>query len=139
MFIFWKIWRALFSCNHHFRISPFSLLPAIHIRRQAGRPTYTYMPLCVLIEKMLHELTLTSLTLSGICCQRNHFTLGWKFTKLFATWRSGKKWYWFLFIFIFIYDGSSYHIETSPLICIANQWTGFYTIGTSVMNELKIF
>ena len=26
-----------------------------------------------------------------------------------------------------------YHIETSPLICTANQWTGFYMIGASVM------
>ena len=28
-------------------------------------------------------------------------------------------------------------IETSPLICSANQWTGFYMIGTSVMKELR--
>ena len=28
---------------------------------------------------------------------------------------------------------ASYHIETSPLIWRANQWTGFYMIGTSVM------
>ena len=27
-------------------------------------------------------------------------------------------------------------IETSPLICSANQWTGFYMIGVSVMKEL---
>ena len=30
----------------------------------------------------------------------------------------------------------SYRIETSPLICRANQWTGYYMIGTSVMKEL---
>ena len=30
-----------------------------------------------------------------------------------------------------------YHIEISPLICRANQWTGFYMIGTSVMKELR--
>ena len=30
----------------------------------------------------------------------------------------------------------SYHIETSPLILSPNQWTSFYTIGTSVMKEL---
>ena len=30
-------------------------------------------------------------------------------------------------------DGSPYHIETSPLIYRANQWTGFYIIGTSVI------
>ena len=34
------------------------------------------------------------------------------------------------------HDGGSYHIETSPFICSANQWTGFYMIGTSVMKEL---
>ena len=28
-------------------------------------------------------------------------------------------------------------IETSPLICRANQWVGFYMIGTSVMKKLK--
>ena len=29
-----------------------------------------------------------------------------------------------------------YHIETIPLICKANKWTGFY-ITASVMKELK--
>ena len=29
-----------------------------------------------------------------------------------------------------------YHIEASPLIGRANQWTGFYIIGTSVIKEL---
>ena len=29
-----------------------------------------------------------------------------------------------------------YHIETSPLICTGNQWTGFYMKGSSVMKEL---
>ena len=33
---------------------------------------------------------------------------------------------------------SSYHIETSALVSSGNQWTGFYMVGTSVMNELKI-
>ena len=33
------------------------------------------------------------------------------------------------------HDGGPYHIETSPLIRNANQWTGFYMIGTSVMKE----
>ena len=27
----------------------------------------------------------------------------------------------------------TYHIETSPLICRANQWTDFYMLGTSVL------
>ena len=34
-------------------------------------------------------------------------------------------------------DGGHYHIKTSPLICSANQWTGFYMITTSVMKELN--
>ena len=33
----------------------------------------------------------------------------------------------------------SHHIETSLLICRANQWTGFYMIGASVMKELIFF
>ena len=35
-----------------------------------------------------------------------------------------------------LHDGGRYHIETSPLICKSNQWTGFYMEGTSVMKEL---
>ena len=31
-----------------------------------------------------------------------------------------------------------YHIETSPLICPANPWTGFSMITASVMKELTI-
>ena len=34
------------------------------------------------------------------------------------------------------HDGGRYHIETSPLICSANQWTGFYMISASVMKGL---
>ena len=34
------------------------------------------------------------------------------------------------------HDGRPYHIETSLLTCRANQWTGFYMIGTFVMKEL---
>ena len=36
-----------------------------------------------------------------------------------------------------LHDGFLCHIESSPLICRANQWTGFYMIGTSVMKELN--
>ena len=32
-----------------------------------------------------------------------------------------------------------HHIETSPLVCRANQWTGFYMITASVMKELICF
>ena len=32
---------------------------------------------------------------------------------------------------------SPYCIETSPLTCYANQWNGFYMIGTSAMKELN--
>ena len=35
-------------------------------------------------------------------------------------------------------DGGRYHIETSPLICRANQWTGFYMISASVTFTGKI-
>ena len=35
------------------------------------------------------------------------------------------------------HDGGPYHIQTSPLVCRANQWTGFNMIWTSVMKELK--
>ena len=35
------------------------------------------------------------------------------------------------------YDGGPYHIETSPLISRANQWTGFYMIGSSIMKKLR--
>ena len=35
------------------------------------------------------------------------------------------------------HDGGRYHIETSPLICSANRWTGFYVITAPVMKELK--
>ena len=31
----------------------------------------------------------------------------------------------------------SYYIETSPLICSLNQWTGFFMLGTSVVKEVK--
>ena len=35
------------------------------------------------------------------------------------------------------YDGGCCHVETSPLICSANQRTGFYMITASVMKELS--
>ena len=37
------------------------------------------------------------------------------------------------------HDGGPYHIESSPLICYASQWTGFNMLGTSVMKELNLF
>ena len=40
----------------------------------------------------------------------------------------------FFFQFNF-HGGGSYDIETSPLICSANYWTGFYVIGTSFVKE----
>ena len=36
-----------------------------------------------------------------------------------------------------LHEEGPYHTETSPLFCSANQWTGFYLIGTFVMKELK--
>ena len=35
------------------------------------------------------------------------------------------------------HDKDLCHIETSPLICFANQWTGFYMIETTFMKELN--
>ena len=35
------------------------------------------------------------------------------------------------------HDRDRYRIETSPLICGANQWTGFYMITASVMKGLR--
>ena len=35
------------------------------------------------------------------------------------------------------HEGGRYHIETSPLICGENQWTGFYMITASVMKGLN--
>ena len=32
--------------------------------------------------------------------------------------------------------GGRYRIETSPFICSANEWTGFYMITAPVMKEL---
>ena len=37
------------------------------------------------------------------------------------------------------HNGGPFHVETSPLSCSANQWTGFYMIGTSIMTELSIY
>ena len=34
------------------------------------------------------------------------------------------------------HDRGHYHIETSPSICRANKWTGFYLITASLMKEL---
>ena len=50
-----------------------------------------------------------------------------------------------IFVFAYItsiafklfHDGDRYHIETTPLICSANPWTGFYMITASVMKELN--
>ena len=30
-------------------------------------------------------------------------------------------------------------LETSPLLCSANQWVGFYTTETSIMKELNVY
>ena len=35
------------------------------------------------------------------------------------------------------HDGVPCHIESSPLVCSENQWTGFYMIGTSIMKEIN--
>ena len=43
---------------------------------------------------------------------------------------------WHVF-FKICHEGSLYHIETSSLICSANQWTGFYMMETFAMKVLK--
>ena len=40
-----------------------------------------------------------------------------------------------LFYLQVFHDRGPYRIETSPLIRSANQWTGFYVKGTSVMKS----
>ena len=40
--------------------------------------------------------------------------------------------------YLTFHDGGRYHIETSPLICGVNPWTGFYMISASVMKGLKL-
>ena len=40
-------------------------------------------------------------------------------------------------LFLLFHDVSPYHIETSQIICRANQRTGFNMIGTFVTKELK--
>ena len=47
---------------------------------------------------------------------------------------TGTKWFE---NFNFLTKGRSYHVGTSPLICRANQWTGFYMITASVMKDLR--
>ena len=37
---------------------------------------------------------------------------------------------------ILFLNGGPYHIETSPLICWANQYTGFYMLEISVKKKL---
>ena len=44
-----------------------------------------------------------------------------------------------LIVYLLFHDGGRYHIETSRLICRANQWTGFYMITASAMKELSNF
>ena len=40
-------------------------------------------------------------------------------------------------LLLIFHDGGPYHIKASSLICSANQWTGFYMVGTSVKKELR--
>ena len=40
--------------------------------------------------------------------------------------------------FQLFHDGGPNHLETNPLICRGNQWTGFYVTGTSdLLKELS--
>ena len=42
-------------------------------------------------------------------------------------------------VFNAFHDGDAYHIETSLLICKANQWNSFCMIGTSAIKELNTY
>ena len=48
-------------------------------------------------------------------------------------------WYCYFESVQLLHVGGPYHIETSPWICKANQLTGFYITGTSIMKELTKF
>ena len=39
MFLIWKIWRALFSCNTRFEIRSFVLLPTSYFSSETGYQT----------------------------------------------------------------------------------------------------
>ena len=41
--------------------------------------------------------------------------------------------------FLDFHGGSLYHVITSPLICSANQFTGFYMLGVSVMKVFNLY
>ena len=41
-------------------------------------------------------------------------------------------------LLFYSHDAGPYNIDTSPVSCSANQWTGFYMIETSVIKELNI-
>ena len=43
----------------------------------------------------------------------------------------------FFTLHLTLHDEGPYHIKTSPLICRANQWAGFYMVGASVMKNLN--
>ena len=47
------------------------------------------------------------------------------------------KWVKMMLLRIYLFHDGGHYIETSPLICCANQWTGFYMITASVMKELR--
>ena len=62
-------------------------------------------------------------------------------TKLFyeksTLWLNSNLFMLVLPLFNFFMARGRYHIETSPLICFANQWAGFCLITASVMKELR--
>ena len=37
-----------------------------------------------------------------------------------------------------VHTGGLYHIDSSPLISTANQWTGFCMIWTSIVKQLNV-
>ena len=45
---------------------------------------------------------------------------------------------WSVYFLLYSFMTEFPNIETSPKICFAHHWTGFYMIGTSVLKGLKI-
>ena len=37
---------------------------------------------------------------------------------------------------LIFHNGGPYHIETSPLICSTDQWTGYYLIGKELVTMI---
>ena len=105
----WNLKQNTVSCRFWDSESSFYLKPLEHF----GKQLYTAFLL------NLHIFFLMTFHL---------FSLSWKQKSFFQYWFNSQQ----------FHEGGPQHIETNPLICSANEWTGFYMIGTSVIKELKL-